>query len=62
MWTSVSPWAEAKRLAVEPEGDLRLDAIFCHADVVGASMNESVQARDGIDPGLFAVAVVGLCK
>lgn len=38
---------------------LRLDAIFCHADVVGASMNESFQAKDGLDPDLFAVASGG---
>ena len=29
-------------------------AVFCHADVVGASMNESFQARDGLDPSLFS--------
>ena len=33
-----------------------LRAIMCHADVVGASMNESFQARDGIDPSVFGVA------
>lgn len=34
---------------------MRLDAIFCHADVVGASMNETYQAKDGVDPNIFAV-------
>ena len=29
-------------------------AVFCHADVVGASMNESFQARDGLDPSLLS--------
>jgi len=32
------------------------NAIFCHADVVGASMNETFQARDGLDPALFGGA------
>jgi hypothetical protein len=38
---------------------VRLDAIFCHADVVGASMNDSFQAKDGLDPNLFAVQTGG---
>ena len=32
-----------------------LSAVMCHADVVGASMNESFQARDGISPDLFNI-------
>ena len=36
-------------------GPLGLRAIMCHADVRGASMNESFQARDGVDPGVFDV-------
>ena len=55
--------AEAKRLATlatEHEGQTetdrhRFDAIMCHADVAGASMNERFQARDGLDPELFRV-------
>ena len=44
--------AEAKRLAtLTTEHDF--DAIMCHADVTGASMNERFQARDGLDPELF---------
>ena len=34
-----------------------LHAIFAHADVVGASMNEQFQARDGLDPDLFSSVV-----
>ena len=46
--------AEAKRLAtLTTEHDF--DAIMCHADVTGASMNERFQARDGLDPELFRV-------
>ena len=33
-----------------------LRAIMCHVDVLGASMNETFQARDGIDPGVFFIA------
>jgi hypothetical protein len=36
-------------------GGPALRAIFCHADVKGAAMNESFQAKDGVDPELFAV-------
>ena len=32
-----------------------LHAVMCHADVIGASMNESFQARDGISPSVFAI-------
>ena len=37
------------------DGGPALRAIFCHADVKGAAMNESFQAKDGVDPELFAV-------
>ena len=54
--------AEAKRLATLTTGETetetdrhRFDAIMCHADVTGASMNERFQARDGLDPELFRV-------
>ena len=50
----------AKAFSAETEGadgaSTGLRAIMCHADVVGASMNESFQARDGIDPSVFGVA------
>ena len=41
---------------LEPKKNGSLRAIMCHADVLGASMNETFQARDGIDPGVFGVA------
>ena len=45
---------ELKRAIEETQGEF--NAIFCHADVVGASMNETFQARDGLDPELFGGA------
>ena len=48
--------ARAEGATLESGGARGLRAIMCHADVRGASMNESFQARDGIDPGVFGVA------
>ena len=45
---------ELKRAIHECRGEF--NAIFCHADVIGASMNETFQARDGLDPALFGGA------
>ena len=45
---------ELKRAIEETKGEF--NAIFCHADVIGASMNETFQARDGLDPALFGGA------
>ena len=45
---------ELKRAIEDTRGEF--NAIFCHADVVGASMNETFQARDGLDPALFGGA------
>ncbi|CEF99525.1 P-loop containing nucleoside triphosphate hydrolase [Ostreococcus tauri] len=45
---------ELKRAIQETKGEF--NAIFCHADVIGASMNETFQARDGLDPALFGGA------
>jgi DNA repair exonuclease SbcCD nuclease subunit len=42
---------EAVRQAQAQPAPLR--ALFCHADVAGAQMNEQHQARDGLPPGLF---------
>eukprot|EP00873_Tetraselmis_striata_P041002 jgi/Tetstr1/461266/TSEL_006393.t1 len=41
--------------AVAAAGDVA--AIFAHVDVVGAYMNETFQARDGVKPELFPAAV-----
>jgi hypothetical protein len=46
--------AKAKSEIVSSGGGT-LSAIFCHADVIGASMNETFQARDGLDPSTFEV-------
>ena len=39
--------------SVDAEDGRPVRAVFCHADVIGASMNESFQARDGLDPSLL---------
>ncbi|KAL0053768.1 hypothetical protein WJX82_010500 [Trebouxia sp. C0006] len=39
------------KAAIEGAGDIK--AVFAHADVMGAMMNESFQAKEGLPPDLF---------
>jgi len=55
LWLPYRRDAETLKEAIEATRG-EFNAIFCHADVVGASMNERFQARDGLDPELFGGA------
>ena len=50
---------DAVNHAATLRGAHSISAIMCHADVRGASMNETFQARDGIDPDVFRLASSG---
>lgn len=50
-------WLPYRRNAAELEAALQasggVGAVFAHADVAGASLNDAFQARDGLPPRLF---------
>ena len=50
---------DAVNHAATLRGARSISAIMCHADVRGASMNETFQARDGVDPDVFRLASSG---
>ncbi len=52
-------WSVDADWSVDAEDGRLVRAVFCHADVIGASMNESFQARDGLDPSLLEGPAAG---
>ncbi|PRW45242.1 ABC transporter (ISS) isoform C [Chlorella sorokiniana] len=51
------PAALEAALAAASEGQAPLRAVFAHADIVGAMMNEAYQAHDGLPPELFPAGI-----